>query len=95
MELFAGVWQFVAFLTTTRRGLYWLVVILMVLSVAGVVGDAMLRQAVWRFIGEPRVNSTSLQAFHPYSQSYPAITRVEGSNRSATLRARASGPERW
>ena len=37
MELMAGVWEFVTFLTTTRRGLFWLVVALVMLSVIGAI----------------------------------------------------------
>jgi hypothetical protein len=37
MELMAGVWEFVTFLTTTRRGLFWLVVALATLTAFGAV----------------------------------------------------------
>lgn len=35
MELMAGVWDFVVFLATTRRGVFWLVIALVALSAIG------------------------------------------------------------
>lgn len=42
MEYLAGVWEFVTFLATTRRGLSWLVIAAMVLSAIAVVAGALM-----------------------------------------------------
>jgi hypothetical protein len=42
MELFAGVWEFVTSLAAGYRGLFWLIVLVIVLGIAGALISMML-----------------------------------------------------